>query len=542
MANGSKVRQFFSILLCVLVLAGGDIDLIFAQDQPEDTVYVDRAVLAISEKRYQDALRELTEALRVNSASHEALYYQGLVYQELNRPADARQALERAHQLRPQHIDIAFQLGVLYIKEREYERAEPLIRQVYRTEPRRPNIGYYLGLLEYRRGNFRTAIELFRDSHPSDDQFAQLSRFYSGLAASALGFPRQARTEMGAALRLGSDSPAANAIPRLNEILDQNVKEEKFFRGEIRFGFVYDTNTSVVLDRTLRLVPADDDDNDLNDLIDVPQKRRRSTGELLSADLSYSWLRTVDWDGMVAYKFTHVEYNQSASFSSRTHSPSLTLINKGTLLALPYSAGAQWVYDHISLGNESALQRWTINPFLTLLENANNVTNLQFRLQVKNFFKDSFIKQEVRDGLNYMAGPTHYFLFDNGRHYIKIGYQYDRDNAEGENWDYDGNRALVGVQYMLPWQDIQLRYDFEHHWRNYRHNFSLGRFILDPRSPSQKRRDREVIHTVSASKDFTVNRQKLNFSVEYLFDRARSNISPFEFTRHVVIPSVAWRF
>jgi tetratricopeptide (TPR) repeat protein len=535
------VKLFLKGLVCVVLCIPWTIDLALAQNLPEDAVYIDRGVLAFSEKRYEDALKELTEALRLNPASHEALYYQGLVYQEINRPGEARRALERAHQLRPQNIDIAFQLGVLYVKRQDYDKAEPLLRAVYRAEPRRQNLGYYLGLIEYRRGNFRGAVEFFDENMPSDEEFAQLSRFYAGLAASALGFPRQARSDMAEALRLRSGSSLGGAIPRLNDLLEQSAKEEKRFRGEIRFGFVYDSNVPVVLDRSLRLAPALDDDNDVNDLIDSPSGKRGSTGELLGVDLSYSWLRTVNWESAIAYKLTFVEYNQSARFSNLTHSPSLIVVNRGTAGTIPYTAGTQWVFDHITVGHETALRRWTVNPFFTLLENANNATNLQVRLQVKNFSKDPSIRQEVRDAVNYMVGPTHYFLFENGRHYVKLGYQYDRDVAEGSNWDYDGNRALAGAQYTVPWQEIRLRFDFEYHWRSYRNHFNLGRFIFDPRPPS-KRRDRELIHTVSAAKDFTVGAQKFNLSVEYLFDQAHSNFSAFGFSRHVAVSSVAWRF
>ena len=48
-----------------------------AQATPEATVFVDRAVLAYDEGRYDHALEELQEALRLDPDNIDALYYQG---------------------------------------------------------------------------------------------------------------------------------------------------------------------------------------------------------------------------------------------------------------------------------------------------------------------------------------------------------------------------------------------------------------------------------------------------------------------------------
>jgi hypothetical protein len=256
------------------------------------------------------------------------------------------------------------------------------------------------------------------------------------------------------------------------------------------------------------------------------------------------WLRTVDWEGSIGYRFLNVEYNQAGNFSTRTHNPAINVTHRGMLSGplgdLPYFAGLQWNYDYITQSKEGLVHRWTINPYYTLVENSQNTTNLQFRVQVKDFFNDAnLIRAENRDALNYMVGPTHFFLFENGRHYVKIGYQYDYENAEGRNWTYSGNRLLLGFQYTLPWYDLQLRYEFDNHWRSYRHPDSL----LPQSNPgTKKREDREGVHLVSLSKDLTVAWQKFNLSIEYLFDDAHSNLAPFSFTRHIVLPSVAWRF
>jgi tetratricopeptide (TPR) repeat protein len=102
-------------------------------EELQAAVFVDRAVLAFGEKRYDAALKELQEALRLHPLSVDALYYQGLTYMALDRPAEARASLGKAREIRPNDMDVIFQLGVLDFSEREYDKAEPLLRQVHQA-------------------------------------------------------------------------------------------------------------------------------------------------------------------------------------------------------------------------------------------------------------------------------------------------------------------------------------------------------------------------------------------------------------------------
>ena len=547
--------DFLIRVLCLTVfLAGFPALVLRAQEAPHEVVvFVDRAILAYDGKQYEQALKELQEALRLDPDSADALYYQGLVYIGLNRNADAQASLEKARGLRPEDVDIAFQLGVHYFNQQQFDRAEPPLRQVYKAEPRRRNIGYYLGLIEFRKKNYRAAVDLFRATVPSDDNFAQLSRFYSGLAMGNLGFAREARNEIEEAMRLQPASPLTAPAQRFGEVLQSAADRERFFHGEIKFGVYYDTNVPVVPNASSDLVAQ---------TIRGDQGRRKSEGELATMNLSYMWLRTLDWEGTVSYRFLQTYNNHLTEFNTQSHTPTLGLTYKSATLGMPYFAGMQWTYDFITLGNRRYTERWIVNPYFSLQENSGNLTNLQFRFQAKNFFDDQAVTQgspvgrsEIRDALNYMVGLLHVFLFDQGRHSIKVGYQFDTDRAEGKNWDYRGHRLLIGGLYTLPWGAARLRYDLDYHWRFHPHKNSL--LPVDAMG-TVRRRDNEPVHLVSIAKDFVFDFSKsfslsscdaakdpkcsFTVSLEYLFDRNRSNLKPYDYERHVVTTSLAWRF
>jgi tetratricopeptide (TPR) repeat protein len=528
-------------------------------EELEAAVYIDRAVLAYGEKRYEAALKELQEALRLHPQSVDALYYQGLVYSALDRPGDARASFEKARGLRPADADVAFQLGVLHFAQKEYEQAEPLLRQAYQADPRRPNIGYYLGFIEYRKKNYREALNLLRANVPSDDNFAQLASFYTGLAAGALGFPGEARAEIERALRLQPVSPLVAPMQRFGEILQKAEMEEKFFRGELRLGVFYDTNVPVV--------PGSNTDITTTFIRD-DQQRHKSEGELASLDLAYTWLKTPDWTGDVSYRFLQTYNNRLTEFNSQSHTPTLTIANRGSVASafgqLPYDAGLQLAYDYISLGNSPFSQRVIVSPYITLQDNRGkitmadqtfdfaNLTTLQFSFQLKDFADDKeVVRREVRDAKNYMIGPAHLFLLDDGRHYVRLGYQFDAELAEGENWSYRGHRLVAGFQFTIPAVDIRFRYDVDYHLRDYQRKHSLQPATA---TNTTKRRDREPLHQFGIAKDFVPDFLEssvfcaangscsLGVALEYLYDRNRSNLAVFQYSRHVVTTSVAWRF
>src|SRR6266511_706568 len=478
-----------------------------AQAAPEAAVFVDRAVLAYDERRYEQALQELQEALRLDPDNVDALYYQGLVYIALDRPLDAMAAWARARALQPSDLDVAYQLGTLYFAREQYEQAEPLLRQVYEAEPSRPNLGYDLGFIEYRKKHYRRAIDLFQANVPSDENFAQLTRFYAGLAMAALGFPAQARAEVEEALRLQPISPLTIPAQRFSEALARAAQREGRFQGELRLGLFYDSNVAVVPNASSDIVAQ---------VLRQDRKTHGSAGELGTLNLSYTWLKTLDWEGAVSYRFLQTYNNRLTDFNIQTHTPTLGVAYHGSLGRMPYLTGLQLTYDFTMLGDKKFVQRWIANPYFSLFENAGNLTTMEVRFQMKDFFDDqNVIEDEVRDAVNYLVGPVHFLLFEQGRHYIKMGYQYDFDDTEGNNCRYAGHHFLFGMQYTVPWRDVRLRYDLDFHLRFHTHTHS---FLPITAPGTIRRQDREAIHLFSIAKDLMYKSHNFTLSLEYLFD------------------------
>ena len=299
-------------------------------------------------------------------------------------------------------------------------------------------------------------------------------------------------------------------------------------------GVFYDTNVPVV--------PVSSSDLTA-ETIRQNTRRQKSEGQLASLNLVYTWLKNVDWEGTISHRFLQTYNDQLTEFNTQSHTPTLGVLYRSNMSNMPTITGLQHSYDFITLGNHRFTQRHIVNPYFTLVEDSSNLTTLQFRFQAKDFFHDKKViqgppvgKSDVRDALNYMVGPLPFFLFEEGRHFIKLGYRFDCEDADGKNWTYRGNRLLFGFQYTLPWWDIKLRHDLDFHWRSHQ---SKNTKLPTNATDTVYRSDREPINLISLSKDFY---EDFTVSLEYLFDKNKSNLGAFEYNRHVVTTSLTYRF
>ncbi len=474
----------------------------------------------------RDALQAFQEALRLSPDNINALYYTGLTYTVLQQYDAAQAVLEQAQKLAPRDPDVAFQLGVAYFLQQQYDKAEPLFRQVYAGQPQRPNLGYYLGFLEYRKQAYREALGFLRATVPSDENFAQLTRFYAGLSLSALGFAGQARSEIEEALRLQPASPLTAPAERFREVLGPAVRAERNFHIDAKVGVYYDSNVAVVPGPSGDIVAQA-----------ARQASHTSPGELGYLRFEYLPLRTPDWEASLAASVLQTVNNDVSGFNTTDVSGAAALAYKTSIRNTPTVAGLNVVYDYFALSGHSYLNQYALLPFTSLVWDAMNLSQVQFKFQGQDFINQTLTAPaDNRNGLDYMAGVLHFFRFQGDQHFVKLGYQFDWDKTRGDNWTYLGNRFLAGFQYTLPWWGLRIRDDFDAHLRDYRH---LHSYLPVGCAPCIHRSDKELNNLLSVSKDLPYN---ITLSLEYLFDRNMSNLALYDYSRHVISLNASWRY
>ena len=508
-----------------------------AAQTTEADVYVAQAILDFDDKRYDEALKNLQEALKREPDHIEALYYLGVVNMALRRPADAVPYLLRAQRKSPSDPSVAFQLGLAYFAQQQYEQAEPLLEQVFRTDPSIDGLGYYVGFMRYRKKDYRGALAAFRAGRTSDPQLQQLTRFYTGLSLAVLGLPAQASAEVEQALRLAPGSALTGPAERLRDTIRAAAEQGRRLSAEVRFGFLYDDNVIVRPGSSSSEQP----------LVSILRdKRHDSTGELFGAQLNYTWWLTETWESSVGYSFFGTYNNELPSFNITDHLLNGALTYKATVASMPLQTSLSYSWDMLYLDEDEFLRRNTATLSALLVESDRHLTQAFFRYQNKEFFEQNPRPEpaEFRDADNFMGGILHLLRFAQDAHLIKGGYQYDVEQAQGRNYSYHGHRILLGGQYTLPWYGIRLFYDFDLHLRDYDNRNSL----LPTYAPGTKRRaDEEYNNTVRAELPFAGPTlwgysTRMTLSASYQNTVARSNIEIFEYTRNVYSLSLSWSY
>jgi tetratricopeptide (TPR) repeat protein len=496
--------------------------------QSEADVFVAQAILAYEDRRYDDALAFLRQALAQDPDNLDALYHTGLTLIAQRKPAEAVEPLERARRRSPDDLALLYPLGVAYFSVKDYDRAEEPLTTVFRAQPTADGVGYYVGFIRYRKRDYRGALEALRAGASTDPDIQQLSRFYAGLSLAALGERDAAAAEVQEALRMQSTSVLAGPAERLRDTVLAPRRRDQRLNIELRAGLSYDTN--------VLLIP-----NPSHDPIAEAARENRddqaSLGEIFSARFDYTFIRTGPWEASIGYQYFAIIYNDLPSFNVQSHLSTLGGSYTGKVAGMPWQAAVSYAYDYTILDDDAFLQRHTVGLIGTLVEGPVNLTALQFRYQHKNFSNDgNLLASDVRDASNWMAGFLHVFRFARDRHLVRVGYQFDAEYAVGLPFSYLGNRAIAGAQYTLPWWGTRLRYDFDVHFRSYQH-FSA---IFPTNSPTKKvRSDVEQTHVVRIEQPLPAG---FTLAAEYQGIIAKSNLPIFSYDRNVFSLILSWQY
>lgn len=542
----SKIGQVLPLLSLVFVvfltLSNLQSSIVYAQDSEAD-VLVAEVILAIDDKRYDEALKLSTLALERSPNHVEALYYHGIILMALNQTDEALVSLERARELAPDDVSIAFQLGVAYFSQTEYDKAEPLLLRVFQDQPATKNLGYYIGFMRYRHKNYQGAIRAFRAGASDDPRILQLTRFYSGLALAILGLPEKAADELSEAMRVRTVSPVTGPADRLRDSLVAAKATEERFHGQVQVGGFVDSNVAVI--------PQSTGEPTVEEL---RNRKSDAAGALASFRLDYSWLRHGPFESTLSYTFFHNGNNQLSAFNVLNHLGALGMFYRGLIASMPFQTGVQLAVDNTELGGEQFLRRYSGTVFGTLVESQHHLTTIQGGVQIKGFEEldlsqivsptlRAALAEDVRSATNWMAGITHILRFEHDRHLIRGGFQVDRDAAIGENFDYTGYRLQAGGLYTLPWFDIRVRYDYDVHFRMYdspNTRFSRTGLLPTGIAPNVTQTVTEQTHLVRIEKPFPNN---ITIALDWQNTFSRSNIDIlFNFDRQVVSWTVVWAF
>ena len=145
-----------------------------------------------------------------------------------------------------------------------------------------------------------------------------------------------------------------------------------------------------------------------------------------------------------------------------------------------------------------------------------------------------FLSQDDRSG-RYVGGSLAYYYFiKNQTGYFQARFSYTHDFTAGSNWE--NNSYSLGLSSLYPINSgLRVRGFVDLTLQDYVHDFFNG----NPFDMNPPRRDRILITGLEITKDIY---KGLEFNAHYYFIRDNSNVSIYNYSRHIVGCQFAYRY
>lgn len=484
---------------------------VLSQELPEYEALI-KGMETFKAGEYEKALEEFQKAQLASPEDADIPFFIGMTYLQMVQPEEAIPHFKRTIEMVPEHWDAYFQLGTALVALERFEEALPYLEKLYNVQPQREDLGCLLGMACYRVGRYEDALN-YLETGVSSDRMRDVVVLYTGLTQQKLGKRKEARIEFRDLYTLDPASPLAEPSRRLFDVLRMEEIVVRPYRFSATFRTMYDDN--------VRLIPTEN--------VFGVGHQRPSFGQSVFLRGEYSLLKRPRFEINANYGFYQTIYNSERKFDVQDHIPGLSFIYRGEIGPVGYSPRLDYSFDWVSLNYHWFNSRHTARPSLTLTVGPHLMTLLSYTFEDTDYRTRPDFRADDRDSVNHAVGLTQFLRTANGKHYIKLGYYRDWERTIGDNWDYNSNQLLGGIQYTLP-KEIRLNADYSWEDRNFRHdNIFFGRH----------RKDIERITSASISKDIG---DHITVSGEYLRRDNSANLALFDYEKNIYSLGITYRY
>ena len=504
------------VLMLVLILQGSLLGPAVAWAAPvEDQVLMQKVIQNVSQENYEEALRDLNISWQQGPKTAEKAYLFGMVYRHMMRYKEAREYLEQALRLRPAFPEAQLMLADTLIALNQVEEAEPLLQQLEASGYEPGQVAFLRGVTAYKKKQFSQAVDNFRDAQQYP-KLAQEAKFQESMALAAQNRLSEARKAMEAATELDPQSPLAGLAQGYVSALDVRLKEVPRFRFFGGVGFDYDSNVTLAPGGPTTGVQA------------VTGKSDWFYSQ--SARLEYNLLPPKPlalWAQYSYYQNFHFKISEFDLWSNTfALIPAYTWAN--SRLWVPFT------YNYTDVGSSKYFTSFNLNPTYLHLYNPNWGVEVGMRMGRNYYWFPVFLAEDDRSG-RYIGGTLAYYYFlKNQTGYVQARFSYTHDFTFGNNWENNSYSLSLSTLYPIN-PGLRVRGFVDLTLQDYVFEFFNG----NPFEQNPPRRDKILIAGVEATKDIW---KGLEFNLHYYFIRDNSNVSIYNYSRHLVGCQLGYRY
>lgn len=480
-----------------------------------------KGIVEYGQSNYLPALDHFRAAVALAPDDANAAFYLGLTQSRLGEFAEAVRALERALQLDPALQHAHYPLGVAYVQEERYAESLKQLQLAERFDPKSAAVYFYRGLAHYQMKQYKEAL-------PSLDRALQLEprptlpvQYYRGLTLYELERDSQAREALETIRQAEPDSVLGRNAQRYLEAIKQRASEQRLWQVQGSLSLQYDDN--VILEPNALEISRESD-----------------VRVIFAGEARLIPLRTPSWYLGAKYNIFQSGHFKLHDFDIQNHA----IEAFGRLQLDPVTVRLSAGYHYTLLDSSRFSQAFVVQPSATIRATDTLFTVVSLQYRIDDYFgalpSGQVAAVRNRDGDSIRAGFEQYWLFDNKRSFVSLGYSYDGLRSDGSDWEYNGHDVTVGLQLFVgAATTVNLGGGYSR--RNYLHINSFDATELGILDSSDQRKRRDDLFTASIAVSHDLN-AFFTVSAGYTHTSNLSNLSFFDYRRNIWTVALSGRY
>ncbi len=505
-----KISRFLTLSLFVILSVAFLSGSVFAQGKIQDE-QLKKGIYLFRQENYDEALETFKQAVKKDPGSSLAAYYLGLTYKRMEDYVDAKKYLEASLEMKPKIKGALIELIDLLYRLDEFEEAKKWIK-VAEDEGVRPAQAKFLkGLTLQKSGEYEGSIKAFEEAKTLDDQLSQSANYQIGVCYIRMERFGEAKNIFQETLIMDPYSDIGRYADKYIDALDRKLEGERPFHLRARFAFEYDSN--VVLQPTdTEFVTEIADKGDTREVYEIkPDYTFRTKDNSLSLKTGYG-LRISKQNRLGKYDMVT---NQVLA------QPNINF--ERIMMSFPVA------YDHTIVDGKNYIGTFNAGNMNNILLTDSQMVQLGAIYKYDDYMRPNIIPGENRSGNEIVATTSWFWFFAQKKGFAYIRYNFNKDWAKGNNWQYSGNK--VGLGFLYPFWD---KFKISANGEIFFQNFDKTNTIF-----ARKRKDQ--VYTWGTFLAYEVVKN-LELQVRYNYVKDSSNLSVYDYDRHIVSTGVQYYF
>lgn len=435
-------------------------------------------------------------------------YYQGLTYKKLQNYRQARIQLEKAVNGTPKIREALLELIEVLYQLNETAEAAKWIAVAQEQGMRPGETSFIKGLVEMRENKPADALVSFEKAKELQPALKQAADYQIALAHLKDNSFEAAQKAFQEVIVLDPNTDIARFADEYSKAIDRRLHGEKALKITAAVYGEYDDN--VVLKPSDTAAVQDIGEEDWREVVTASVEYGKKINERFG-------LR-----GQYDLYFANQEDLDQFDLHSHTFGVVPSVYFGDHIASAPVQYNFTWVDGDSFLGVAS------VNPLVNFKVNDKQIVQVGVKLQDKDFQGTPINGDEDRDAFRAAPGAGWFYFFSE-RGFFAFRYEYDVEDAEGQNWAFDGNRANVSVQVPLT-DRLRLILSGDAYVQDFDNVHTVFRVEREDKT-----------YSFSASLTYQLAKQ-VDLQLRYTHVEHESNISIYDYNRNVYGAGVVFKY